>query len=196
MNTLDSWLDKLETENTNRINNLLAKKSRLEHYFHNILNHSTMNKIVCITSGGTIVPLEKNMVRYIDNFSTGLRGALSAEYFLRSNYAVVYFYRKGSLLPFMHRFNRKYHHQQRGGQQQQQKEQEPPLYEWIDPHDFEVFHWFTVNTQENKLQVTENASKFLLPIFNEYNVYSQYLFLLEFETVEDYLIELRYLAKS
>ncbi|VDQ16169.1 unnamed protein product [Trichobilharzia regenti] len=39
-------------------------------------------------------------------YSTGLRGALSAEYFLRSNYAVVYFYRKGSLLPFMHRFNR------------------------------------------------------------------------------------------
>ena len=32
--------------------------------------------------GGTIVPLEKNTVRFIDNFSTGSRGAASAEYFL------------------------------------------------------------------------------------------------------------------
>ena len=33
-----------------------------------------------ITSGGTTVPLEKNTVRFIDNFSTGTRGATSAEY--------------------------------------------------------------------------------------------------------------------
>lgn len=38
--------------------------------------------LVSITSGGTMVPLEKNMVRYIDNFSTGRRGATSAECFL------------------------------------------------------------------------------------------------------------------
>ncbi len=39
-------------------------------------------KVVYITSGGTKVPLEKNMVRCIDNFSTGSRGASSAERFL------------------------------------------------------------------------------------------------------------------
>lgn len=32
--------------------------------------------------GGTTVPLEKNTVRFIDNFSSGARGAASAEHFL------------------------------------------------------------------------------------------------------------------
>lgn len=36
-------------------------------------------EIVLITSGGTAVPLEKQTVRFVDNFSTGNRGALSAE---------------------------------------------------------------------------------------------------------------------
>lgn len=36
-------------------------------------------RIVCLTSGGTSVPLEKNTVRMIENFSTGGRGAISAE---------------------------------------------------------------------------------------------------------------------
>ena len=32
--------------------------------------------------GGTVVPLERRCVRFIDNFSAGTRGALSAEEFL------------------------------------------------------------------------------------------------------------------
>lgn len=39
--------------------------------------------VVVITSGGTTVPLERNCVRFIDNFSKGMRGALSAEQFLQ-----------------------------------------------------------------------------------------------------------------
>ena len=39
-------------------------------------------RIVCVTSGGTTVPLERNTVRFIDNFSTGNRGAALAERFL------------------------------------------------------------------------------------------------------------------
>lgn len=35
--------------------------------------------LVLVTSGGTSVPLEKNTVRTIENFSTGKRGAASAE---------------------------------------------------------------------------------------------------------------------
>jgi hypothetical protein len=35
--------------------------------------------IVCITSGGTTVPLERRCVRFIDNFSAGNRGAASTE---------------------------------------------------------------------------------------------------------------------
>lgn len=36
--------------------------------------------MVLVTSGGTSVPLEKHTVRSIENFSTGKRGAASAEY--------------------------------------------------------------------------------------------------------------------
>ena len=36
-------------------------------------------RIVLVTSGGTIVPLERQMVRFLDNFSAGSRGAISAE---------------------------------------------------------------------------------------------------------------------
>lgn len=39
--------------------------------------------IVLITSGGTTVPLEQNCVRFLDNFSGGTRGALSAELFIK-----------------------------------------------------------------------------------------------------------------
>ena len=39
-------------------------------------------KVVVITSGGTTVPLERRCVRFIDNFSSGTRGAKSAERFL------------------------------------------------------------------------------------------------------------------
>ncbi|MBA0700511.1 hypothetical protein Goari_023011, partial [Gossypium aridum] len=34
-------------------------------------------RVVCVTSGGTTVPLEQRCVRYIDNFSSGNRGAAS-----------------------------------------------------------------------------------------------------------------------
>ncbi|CAF0730273.1 unnamed protein product [Didymodactylos carnosus] len=56
--------------------------------------------IVLVTSGGTLVPLEKNTVRFIDNFSTGRRGAASVEYFLELNYSVIFYYRAGSIQPF------------------------------------------------------------------------------------------------
>lgn len=39
--------------------------------------------VVCVTSGGTTVPLERACVRFIDNFSKGTRGALSVEQFLK-----------------------------------------------------------------------------------------------------------------
>lgn len=39
--------------------------------------------MVVVTSGGTTVPLERRCVRFIDNFSAGTRGALSAEEFLQ-----------------------------------------------------------------------------------------------------------------
>jgi len=62
-------------------------------------------KIVLITSGGTTIPLEANTVRFIDNFSTGRRGAASAEYFLKAGYAVIFLHRDTSIQPFLRSFD-------------------------------------------------------------------------------------------
>lgn len=43
---------------------------------------SLARPVVCVTSGGTTVPMERNCVRYIDNFSAGTRGAMSTQEFL------------------------------------------------------------------------------------------------------------------
>ena len=49
----------------------------------NVAPGRQVRPIVCVTSGGTTVPLERHCVRFIDNFSGGTRGALSAERFLQ-----------------------------------------------------------------------------------------------------------------
>ncbi|XP_018403678.1 PREDICTED: phosphopantothenate--cysteine ligase isoform X1 [Cyphomyrmex costatus] len=62
------------------------------------------NKVVLVTSGGTTVPLEHNTVRFVDNFSAGTRGSVSAEYFLEYGYAVIFMHRVKSLEPFSRHF--------------------------------------------------------------------------------------------
>ncbi|KAH8113907.1 phosphopantothenate-cysteine ligase [Phellopilus nigrolimitatus] len=62
-------------------------------------------KVVLVTSGGTTVPLELNVVRFLDNFSAGTRGATSAEYFLRAGYAVIFMHRQHSLQPFSRHYS-------------------------------------------------------------------------------------------
>lgn len=64
------------------------------------LSGELQRPIVCVTSGGTTVPLEKRCIRFIDNFSGGTRGALSTEYFLEAGYAVIFLNRKHSIQPF------------------------------------------------------------------------------------------------
>ncbi|CAN8075996.1 unnamed protein product [Agarophyton chilense] len=75
--------------------------------------------IAVVSSGGTSVPLEKRAVRYLDNFSSGTRGAKSAENFLQNHrngnqkrlgmegsvYAVIFLYREGSKLPFLRKLS-------------------------------------------------------------------------------------------
>ncbi|KFY34961.1 hypothetical protein V494_06336 [Pseudogymnoascus sp. VKM F-4513 (FW-928)] len=63
------------------------------------------NRVVLITSGGTTVPLERQTVRFIDNFSAGTRGATSAEYFLEAGYAVIFLHRQFSLLPYSRHYS-------------------------------------------------------------------------------------------
>ncbi|KAM5346931.1 hypothetical protein ACJ41O_009936 [Fusarium nematophilum] len=63
------------------------------------------HRVVLVTSGGTTVPLERQTVRYIDNFSAGTRGATSAEYFLQAGYAVIFLHREFSLLPYSRHYS-------------------------------------------------------------------------------------------
>ncbi|XP_039253541.1 phosphopantothenate--cysteine ligase-like [Styela clava] len=65
---------------------------------------SENRNLVLITAGGTSVPLEQNTVRCIENFSTGRRGAISAENFLLADYNVIYLHRNGSSFPFERKF--------------------------------------------------------------------------------------------
>ena len=70
-------------------------------------HHRVVGKCVAIvTSGGTTVPLEQNTVRFLDNFSTGSRGAASVEYLLAIGYAVIYVHRPGSIAPFARHLQR------------------------------------------------------------------------------------------
>eukprot|EP00644_Phytophthora_capsici_P017234 jgi/Phyca11/509668/fgenesh2_kg.PHYCAscaffold_48_\ len=70
-------------------------------------HHRVVGKCVAVvTSGGTTVPLERNTVRFLDNFSTGSRGAASVEYLLGLGYAVIYVNRPGSIAPFARHLQR------------------------------------------------------------------------------------------
>lgn len=50
-------------------------------------------RVVLVSSGGTAVPLEQLTVRFVDNFSSGTRGAASTEYFLDKGYKVILLHR-------------------------------------------------------------------------------------------------------
>ncbi|XP_075695652.1 phosphopantothenate--cysteine ligase isoform X1 [Rhinoderma darwinii] len=67
-------------------------------------HHSEGRRVVLITSGGTKVPLESRTVRFLDNFSSGRRGAASAEYFLQAGYAVIFLHRHRSMYPYNRRY--------------------------------------------------------------------------------------------
>lgn len=59
--------------------------------------------IVCVSSGGTTVPLERHCVRFLDNFSTGRRGAACACHFIQKGYAVLFLSRDTAAHPWSHR---------------------------------------------------------------------------------------------
>nr|CAB3446996.1 unnamed protein product [Digitaria exilis] len=61
-----------------------AVAAKLQEFVARISSHASpeiggRRRIVCVTSGGTTVPLEQRCVRYIDNFSSGHRGAASTD---------------------------------------------------------------------------------------------------------------------
>nr|VWO95317.1 Transcriptional repressor rco-1 [Ganoderma boninense] len=91
--------------------------TRVKEFLHRQLQER--RKVVLVTSGGTTVPLELNVVRFLDNFSAaresvltsdgGTRGATSAEYFLKAGYAVIFMHRQFSLQPFSRHYSHSTH---------------------------------------------------------------------------------------
>ena len=85
--------------------NIKLMEENLDKELTTLISQKNVKKTILITSGGTSVRLEKNTVRTIENFSTGKRGALSAEEFLKNDYNVIYLYRENSCLPFYNKLN-------------------------------------------------------------------------------------------
>lgn len=101
--------------NAEQLLSRLSKPNDLDQVREKVLNFCQRHvdhglessRFVLITSGGTSVPLERNTVRFIDNFSRGTRGASSAEKFLQRGYAVIFLHRTQTLEPFLRHFNQK-----------------------------------------------------------------------------------------
>lgn len=103
MANADQFLNRLE-----KPDDLEMVRDKVMNFCQRHVDHGLENsRFVLITSGGTSVPLERNTVRFIDNFSGGTRGSASAEKFLQKGYAVIFLYRTKTLEPFFRHFNQK-----------------------------------------------------------------------------------------
>ncbi|KAJ2891798.1 putative dna pantothenate metabolism flavoprotein [Zalerion maritima] len=135
-----------------------------------IKQHAAANrKVVLVTSGGTTVPLEKQTVRFIDNFSAGTRGATSAEYFLEAGYAVIFLHRQFSLLPYSRHYS----------------------------HATDCFLDFLAEGRHGNVVATETHRSKMLSVLRKYTAAKEnnMLLMLPFVTITDYLYELRAVAQ-
>ncbi|CAN8100322.1 unnamed protein product [Discula destructiva] len=129
---------------------------------------SAKHRVVLITSGGTTVPLEKQTVRFIDNFSAGTRGATSAEYFLESGYAVIFLHRQFSLLPYSRHYS----------------------------HATDCFLDFLHEGPDGSVEAKPEFSEKMLSVLRKYQTArrNNMLLTVPFVTIGDYLHELRAIA--
>ncbi|KAB5562789.1 DNA/pantothenate metabolism flavo protein [Coniochaeta sp. 2T2.1] len=129
------------------------------------------HKVVLVSSGGTTVPLERQTVRFIDNFSAGTRGATSAEYFLEAGYAVIFLHRQFSLLPYSRHYS----------------------------HATDCFLDFLCESPTGSGEVVVNPQyrDKMARVLRKYNEAksSNSLLMLPFVTITDYLFELRAIAQ-
>ncbi|KAI1359038.1 DNA/pantothenate metabolism flavoprotein [Xylaria arbuscula] len=134
-----------------------------------ISQHAAANRrVVLVTSGGTTVPLEKQTVRFIDNFSAGTRGATSAEYFLESGYAVIFLHRQFSLLPYSRHYS----------------------------HSTDCFLDYLHESDDGSVIANPAHQQKMLRVLRKYNAAKRQntLLMLPFVTITDYLYELRAVA--
>ncbi|ESZ93246.1 phosphopantothenate-cysteine ligase-like protein [Sclerotinia borealis F-4128] len=126
-------------------------------------------RVVLVTSGGTTVPLEKQTVRFIDNFSAGTRGATSAEYFLESGYAVIFLHRQFSLQPYSRHYS----------------------------HATDCFLDFLHEGPDGSVVANDEYREKMLKVLGQYNAAKSknLLLTLPFTTITDYLFILRAIAQ-
>ncbi|KUJ14535.1 DFP-domain-containing protein [Mollisia scopiformis] len=126
-------------------------------------------RVVLVTSGGTTVPLERQTVRFIDNFSAGTRGATSAEYFLETGYAVIFLHRQFSLLPYSRHYS----------------------------HATDCFLDFLHEGPDGSVVANEEYREKMLTVLRKYNdaKNKNLLLTLPFTTITDYLFVLRAIAQ-
>eukprot|EP00158_Paraphelidium_tribonemae_P008666 Partr_v1_DN28646_c1_g1_i2_m49944 putative phosphopantothenate-cysteine ligase len=161
----------------------VAAKVQLAERFIDLHAQVEGRRVVLITSGGTTVPLERNTVRFLDNFSQGTRGASSAEYFLRLGYAVIFMHRAHSLQPFA-----------RHVQQLMLTADEKTDYT-ADC----MLNCLSVDTDGMIRVSTGDSNSEMVKLINEYKHYTapsfNRLLLLSFVTVQDYLFMLRDISR-
>ncbi|WFD30323.1 phosphopantothenate--cysteine ligase (ATP) [Malassezia sp. CBS 17886] len=135
-------------------------------------HYAEARKVALVTSGGTTVPLEKNVVRYLDNFSAGTRGAASAEYLLDAGYAVIFLSRQHSQFPY----TRRYSHTTN------------PFFDFLEEP----------STDGSPIRVQESETATLLPVLQSYHeaCKSGRLLTIPFVTVIEYLFLLRSVSRE
>ncbi|OHF03479.1 DNA/pantothenate metabolism flavoprotein [Colletotrichum orchidophilum] len=134
-----------------------------------INNHAAASRrVVLVTSGGTTVPLEKQTVRFIDNFSAGTRGATSAEYFLEAGYAVIFLHRQFSLQPYSRHYS----------------------------HATDCFLDFLAEGDDGTVVANPEHQSRMRAVLRKYTAARKgnMLLMLPFTTITDYLFELRAIA--
>jgi phosphopantothenate-cysteine ligase len=113
--------------------------------------------------------LERQTVRFIDNFSAGTRGATSAEYFLEAGYAVIFLHRQFSLLPYSRHYS----------------------------HATDCFLDFLHEGPDGSVVANDEYREKMLKVLRKYNTAKSknLLLTLPFTTITDYLFVLRSIAQ-
>ncbi|KAA1093540.1 hypothetical protein PGTUg99_026403 [Puccinia graminis f. sp. tritici] len=188
--------------------------SRVRSFVNFHASHHPNRRIVLITSGGTTVPLEHNVVRFLDNFSAGTRGSASAEAFLRTNqYAVIFLHRSHSLEPF----SRHYPHSTNpfldllaiqepssdSASENQSPPSQQPLFPILSPHLVNHHQHPPVSTENpahldhHTISIPAQHRPAMLSILQAHHLVHQLnlLHTISFVTVNEYLYILRAVAK-
>nr|CCA21040.1 conserved hypothetical protein [Albugo laibachii Nc14] len=154
-----------------------ARSEQITTFLHD--QKKSGNCVAIVTSGGTTVPLERNTVRFLDNFSTGSRGAAAVEHLLKLGYAVIYLYRPGSIAPFARHFPNEFsNHLDLYFMKHLSIDEEPQYKVSLSLENEELHHLVEKAVRPYQESVRNNN-----------------ILALSFETVDDYLFSLRLVSE-